>query len=92
MNPRGLTTLQAATYVGFPSVEAFSAFAKEHQLLPMHRGRALIWDQRAIDHLLDRLAGLPDSAANSDGDREAEAEALQRLDAHQNAIRNEAAE
>lgn len=59
LHPRGLNRDQAARYVGL-SPTTFARLVREGVMPePIHFGRRVVWDRRAIDEALDRMSGHP---------------------------------
>lgn len=65
LHPRGLNRDQAARYVGI-SMTTFHRFVVEGVLPgPLHFGRRVVWDRRALDEALDRMSGLDATRASA---------------------------
>ena len=88
-DPRGLPTAEAASYVGL-SVPIFKKIAAQYRIRPLFTGRRQkVYERRQLDDLLDRLSGRVDHHTfRRMTDREAEAEALRRLDERAHALRH----
>ena len=87
LKPRGLPTKQAAAYIG-TSEPVFRKVAADHGLRPLFPGRReKVYDRLQLDALLDRLGGRVNDDSSM-ADREAEAEALRRLDERSHALRH----
>ena len=50
---RWLTTAEAATYTRYDSLEGFVAWAASCHVIPIRRGRRLLWDRLDIDRTLE---------------------------------------
>lgn len=61
LTPRWLRTVQAAAYAGFESRHGFVAWAESVPLVPVRRGRCLLWDRFDIDREFElaKLRGYP---------------------------------
>ena len=50
---RWLTTAEAAAYTRYDSLEGFVAWAQSRHIIPIRRGRRLLWDRLDIDRTLE---------------------------------------
>jgi predicted DNA-binding transcriptional regulator AlpA len=66
MTPRGLRAEDAATYCGCKTLSAFYHHIRQGRL-PRAMPGTRIWDRHALDAALDKMSGLPQSEATSDG-------------------------